>query len=113
MTIKEFEENYYLHDSIISGVKVDKNEKRIVLLVDFAFWMQKDYRDNDPETGIISISFDNVDNYSIPSGVNWDEVSILETTVTNNSITFSMINDLTDDYIELMIESQEVKVEIV
>ena len=40
MTIAEFEEKYYLHDSSIEKIEYDATNKRLTLTIDFCFWMQ-------------------------------------------------------------------------
>lgn len=40
MTIKYFEEKYYLHDSSIEKRNFDEKNKKLTLTIDFCFWMQ-------------------------------------------------------------------------
>ena len=63
MTITEFEEKYYLHDSTIEKIDYDANNKRLTLTIDFCFWMQIWYDKETPENGLISVTFDNVSYY--------------------------------------------------
>ena len=63
MTITEFEEKYYLHDSTIEKIDYDANNKRLTLTIDFCFWMQLWYDKETPENGLISVTFDNVSYY--------------------------------------------------
>ena len=60
MTIAEFEEKYYLHDSSIEKIEYDATNKRLTLTIDFCFWMQIWYDKETPENGLISVIFDNV-----------------------------------------------------
>ena len=111
MSIKEFVKNYIMHDSLIDCVNISDDGTKIEVQIDFAFWMQKNYVESDPETGIISVVFDGVTFYDIPESVNWDEISILETKMENQYVKFLLINDMTDDYLEMVISAEEVSVQ--
>ena len=108
MTIKDFVANYIMHDSLIDKVEILENGSTIVLWIDFAFWMQEDYNENDPETGSLKVTFKNVIHYMIPENVNWDEISILESKTDGDYIKFALINDMTDDYLEISIKADSV-----
>ena len=112
MTGSEFIAHYIMHDSLIDSVEVQDEGTRIVLMIDFAFWMQNGYKESDPETGSIKVTFNNVSFYDIPDDADWNEISILETRLENGQIKFALMNDMTDDYLELVIESNNVEVEI-
>ena len=48
---------------------------------------------------------------SIPDNADWNEISILETRLENGRVKFALMNDMTDDYLEIIIESSSVDVE--
>lgn len=73
--------------------------------------MQNGYRESDPETGAIRVTFNDVSNYDVPEDADWNEISILETSLENGRIKFALMNDMTDDYLEIIIESSSVDVE--
>ena len=112
MTNTEFVAHYIMHDSLIDSVDVQEKDMRIVLIIDFAFWMQEDYKDSDPETGLIKVTFNDVSSYDVPKDADWNEISILETSLDDGRIKFALMNDMTDDYLELIIESNNIDVEI-
>lgn len=112
MTGKEFVEKYNLHDSLIDRVDICEEGSLIILWLDFAFWMQTGYHDCDPETGTLKVSFTNVSNYEIPDDVDWNEISILEATIENNAIKLALLNDVTDQYLEIVISASEVEAEV-
>ena len=112
MTLTDFVANYIMHDSLIDKIEILENGSTIALWIDFAFWMQNGYKENDPETGVIKVAFHGVTNFVIPENVNWDEVSILETKVDGDCIVFALINDMTDDYLEIIITADHVSVEV-
>ena len=60
------------------------------------------------KTGTLKVIFNNVADYKIPENVNWDEVSILEAKMNGNHICFALINDMTDDYLEINIKAEQV-----
>ena len=63
MTITEFEEKYYLHDSTIDKIEYDAENKTLRLEIDFCFWMQIWYEQGTPENGLIAVTFENVSFY--------------------------------------------------
>lgn len=63
MTITEFEEKYYLHDSTIDKIEYDAENKKLTLTIDFCFWMQLWYEKGKPENGYIAVIFENVSFY--------------------------------------------------
>ena len=111
MTAKDFVNNYVMHDSLIDNVEILYGGDTVVLWVDFAFWMQKGYNEADPETGMLKVTFSGVSKCIIPEDVNWNEISILETCIDNGNIKFSLMNDMTDAYLEIIISSDNVTVE--
>ena len=112
MITTDFAENYIMHDSLIDKVEILENGSTIALWIDFAFWMQNGYNEKDPETGTIKVTFHGVTDSVIPENVNWDEISILEMKLDGDSIVFALINDMTDDYLEIMIRADHVTVTI-
>ncbi len=109
MLVKDFISNYDMHDSLIDKLEIQENNT-IIITIDFAFWMQAGYNESDPETGPLIVTFINVSNYQIPENVSWDEVSILDMHSSDNKIIFFLNNDLTDDYLEIVIECNEITV---
>lgn len=63
LTVSEFEERYYLHDSSIEKIFYDEENHRLTLTIDFCFWMQRWYDKNHAKNGLISVTFDNVADY--------------------------------------------------
>lgn len=118
MTARDFVKNYILHDSLIDSVEVIDDGMTIILLIDFAFWMQPGYRETDPETGALKVTFRDVSKCDVskcnlPENINWDEISILDTTVSGETVTFKLLNDMTDAYSELTICSNNILAEAI
>lgn len=108
MNASEFVSNYNMHDSLIDQVLVNADNANIDIWIDFAFWMQKNYLDTDPETGTLKVTFSNVSAYTIPNDVDWNAISILGTRIDEGNIIFSLINDMTDDCLEISICSNDI-----
>ncbi len=111
MTAHNFVKEYIMHDSLIDSIEVLDTGRTIVLLIDFAFWMQVGYNATDPETGILKVTFSDVTDYNIPENIDWNEISILEATASGNTVKFSLMNDMTDAYLELIICSSHITAE--
>ncbi|MBR4153409.1 MAG: hypothetical protein IKT98_10695 [Selenomonadaceae bacterium] len=60
MTIAEFDEKYYLHDSSIENIDFDANKKVLKFKIFFCFWMQLWYDKNEPPNGWIRVTFNDV-----------------------------------------------------
>lgn len=112
MKAKEFVDKYYLHDSLFDKVSFSKNDAIVSMIIDFAFWMQHWYEEGTAETGLISVTFNNVEDYSCPECVDWEQISILQTEESDGVIKFSLMNDMEDSYLEMKIKSDDIEVEI-
>ena len=60
MTIQEFEEKYYLHDSSIEKVSFDAEKKILTLEIEFCFRWQPWYDKSEPSNGLIRATFKDV-----------------------------------------------------
>lgn len=112
MKAKEFVDKYYLHDSLISNVSFSKDNAVVSMIIDFAFWMQSWYKEGTEETGLISVTFSSVENYSCPENVDWEQISILQAVESGGVIKFSLMNDMEDSYLEMTIKSDDIVVVI-
>ena len=64
MTIREFAEQYYLHDSSIEKIEYARAAARLTLTISFCYWMQLWYVKGDqPEDGLIRVTFDGVSRF--------------------------------------------------
>ena len=111
MTLKEFAADYYLHDSFIEKLIYDSSNAVLTLVINFAFWRQKDFVEGEAENGLIEVTFYNVVSYECsggdPTGV---FVSILNAVADEDSIAISLLDDENDVYIEMKISSTAVDV---
>ncbi len=60
MTIEQFAEKYYLHDSSLVKVDFDADKKILALTIEFCFWMQEWYDKSEPSNGLIRATFKDV-----------------------------------------------------
>ena len=60
MTVEQFAEKYYLHDSSLVKVDFDADKKILALEIEFCFWMQNWYDKSEPSNGLIRATFKDV-----------------------------------------------------
>ena len=60
MTINQFAEKYYLHDSSIEKIDYNADKKILALTIEFCFWMQNWYDKSEPTNGLIRVTFKDV-----------------------------------------------------
>ena len=60
MTVTEFVERYYLHDSSLEKVEFDADKKILALTIEFCFWQQFWYDKSAPTNGLIRVTFKGV-----------------------------------------------------
>ena len=120
MTAQDFIKNYIMHDSLIDNVEILDKGKTIVLWVDFSYWMQEEYKEGDPDTGKLKITFYDVEDYSIPENVNWDDTSILDSYISGETVILNLENemaflrnDVTNSFLVLSICSNRILVETI
>ena len=122
MTVREFEDNYYLHDSNIEKIFFDADKKILTLEIFFCFWMQEWYDKNEPSNGLIRVTFKNVshvefDEHSIENNLADLEVEILDIDVDEDNtlilgtVDYGMNRGLCDGYYQLKISAANVEVE--
>ena len=63
MTLQEFREKYYLHDSSIEKIDFDADKKVLTMKIEFCFWMQNWYDKATPKNGLIAVTFENVSRF--------------------------------------------------
>ena len=95
MNIKEFDEKYYFHDSLVDSIVYDDMNKTVTMMFVFCYWMQQDYKKGEQENGPLKVTFRNVTGYDGVQGVNkGDWWSVLD-------------GDLKDGKYHLLIEDME------
>ena len=60
MTVEQFVERYYLHDSSLVKVDFDAEKNFLALTIEFCFWWQPWYNESEPPNGLIRVTFKNV-----------------------------------------------------
>ncbi len=113
MSINEFFDKYNLHDSYVEKVSYDDTIQNLLLLVNFAFWLQDDYVDGDPENGELQVVFNNVSLYSCQDGDPCgDFVGILGSSLNEQGDYIISFSDDADVYFEMSIHAETVTVNI-
>ena len=110
MNLLNLIKKYNLHDSFFESVIYSNEKHQVEMNINFAFWMQEWYNNNIPENGIITILFTDVLEYICPSNIDWEQISIIQTTVNNDIIKFSLLNDITNEFLEIIIKCKNVSV---
>lgn len=110
MTVKEFLDKYYLHDSSFEEVTYEPSKRELTLLVDFCFWMQDDYADGEPENGFLRTTFHNVESYSCPDGDPCGEFVVILDSKINEQGEYVVIlmDEIENHYFEMHISASEV-----
>ena len=109
MTINSFLSDHYLHGSLVE--KVTYENDAVDLTIDFCFWMQEGYRENEPETGILHLHFPDVTSFIGPSG-SLDDFSILEANYQDACLILLLMDDFNNTSYELKITSASGNVEV-
>ena len=110
MTLQEFTTKYYLHDSLFEDVIYITDSKKVEMRIDFAYWMQEWYTDDKPETDIITLTFNDVKTFTCPQEILWEQISIIQTSIKSETIIFSVMNDITDEYFDIVVDCKSVDV---
>ena len=111
MTLTEFAEKYYLHDSNIKKLEYDVESKTVTLTVGFCFWMQDWYQEGEPESGTITVIFHNVTKYSCDEGNPAAPLAgILDAQLRGDDIIFGIVDDETGVCFEMTIAAGSVEV---
>ena len=115
MKIKDFDSNYYFHDSLVDSIAYDKEKHELVILFDFCYWAQINYKKGEPETGPLKVIFKGVQNYE---GIQGSEKrkwwAVLDGNMEDNKYHF-FIQDIEKDikneeYHDIYIEAEDIDV---
>ena len=106
MTIAEFEEKYYLHDSEIAKIDYNAENKFLKLEIDFCFWMQNWYNIEEIPNGLIAVTFENI---SIFEYKNHEFSNFLENLDTETDHTKLTEDETLEIYIREYVHSSEDK----
>lgn len=93
MYINDFLSTYELHDSLLTNVEI--NGDSLELTVDFCYWMQDGYRDDEPETGVLRLRFVEISGYNGPIG-EIDDYSILKAEYAGGRFNLLLLDDFND-----------------
>ncbi len=109
MTLTELVNKYYFHDSTLEAIRFDQNRNSLVMEIDFCFWMQTDYVKTSPETGMIQLIFNGVQDF-IGEPCCYNDLTILDIIVSeHNKLTFQIIDEDNKEYMELTVIAETVE----
>lgn len=109
MKIEKFIQKYNLQDSLLEEVEYNKEKKIARLTIDFCYWQQENYTEDVPETGDISIEFQEVDELCYESyPINSDE--IVSASLEGNKLELMVFNDVLGEYKKIAISAKDVNV---
>ena len=63
MKIQDFDKKYYFHDSLVDSIVYNSEKHELVIIFDFCYWAQADYKKDKPETGLLKVTFRGVKKY--------------------------------------------------
>lgn len=110
MKIVEFYNKYNLHDSFIESLSYNQENSTLVLNIEFAFWMQKSYKEGDRENGLIRVCFQGVREYQCNDNPAGEFVGILSTELKNEDLVINLLDDETNESFEMYIRADSVDV---
>lgn len=111
MTIQNFADEYYLHDSYFEDVLYDESSATVVMKINFCFWMQDKFKEGDDENGIMVAEFKEVSSFSYDGGeIDYESIGILKAYVKQDRIVFALLDDFNDEYHELSFAANRVNV---
>ena len=111
MTLHDFVENYYLHDSFIESISQNEEHGSIEFIINFCYWMQDDFTEGSRETGLIELVFTGVKPPKLDLSKNYCDYIILKTNENDGQIVFALYDDISNDYCELSFEADDVTIE--
>lgn len=108
MTLTDFKRKYNLIGSLLESITVDKGMTSVTLEIDFCYWLQADFVEENKETGMVKICFSKCDKCDISNHeINSDEIVNVE--VTDDTIDICVENDLSNNYYHIIISSSNVE----
>lgn len=113
MTMAEFTTKYVLHDSIIEAFDYDDKNTKVIITVNFCFWLQEDYNESDPENGLLKFTFNHVSNLKYDNDVDFSNASILKTDENDGTVIITLLDDLSGECYELSFSADNVEINTV
>lgn len=117
MDIKEFDEKYYFHDSLVNSIAYDDKDKTVTIMFDFCYWMQQGFEKGEQENGLLKVIFKNVEEFDGIQGTDkGDWWSVLDGDIKDGKYHL-LIEDMerggveNPEYHDIYIKSDDVEVE--
>ena len=102
---------YDFHDSLLECIDYDRKNNKINIKIDFCCWRQTQYKENDDETSVILLCFENVLYANIPDiRLNSDEIIEFSLLENNTLLKIVAFNDINGISYEIIIKADIVKI---
>ena len=104
MSISDLLQSFEFHDGLLDDVVYDRDKKEVRMVIDFCYWMQEGYRDEDPETGMVELVFRDVSVYEGLEG-EVDSFSVLHMKLEDRFLLIGVLDDDTDEFHEIRLQA--------
>ena len=109
MTLKEFNEKFLMHDSVIEHI--ERRNGDLLIYCGFCNFMQKSYTEISPANSDIVLTFRNAV-YSITDGFNVNDAGFLTQKLSGETLVFGLENE-PGIYGEISIQADSVEIEVI
>lgn len=110
MTTVEFARRFTLHDSIVKRIEYKQENRELHMILDFCWWMQKDYDESTSAPDMIELAFHGVPAYKGLQGA-VDDYSILGLETKDGEVSITLLDDYHDQQYKMAFRSDEVTME--
>ena len=111
MTLQEFVSMYHIHDSSFERVEIDNRTPSVTMSIELPLWLQSNYKEGDPELGIIDLKFYPVYLYELSaSEIDYDAMEITEVVLEDGILIFRIFDNATCQPHELKIRADSVEI---
>jgi len=111
MTVHELVNKYDFHDSMITCIRYSSENKELVIILDFCYWAQEWYKENDPELMKLKLTFYGISEYSGIVG-DIDNYSVLDSDIRDNTYHIFIEDDFNQQFYEYFLNPSDIKIDI-
>ena len=109
MTIQEFCEKYYLHDSCITRIDYINESKQLEITINFCQWAQEWFTNDKPENIWLKLIFHDVDTYKGITG-DIDYFSVLDAEIKDEKLRLFILDDIHDESYEYYLSPSDIEI---
>ena len=111
MTVKELLKKYYFHDSCITNINYDEEQKKIEITMDFCQWAQDQFVKGTPENVWLKLTLFGINSYEGIVG-EIDYFSIVEASNKDEALLLLIEDDYHETYYQYSFTPSDINVEI-